>query len=47
MLSDTDAEKRGADVEVGEIGEEGEAAAGEAVEGSGEYLAGVKADPQD
>jgi hypothetical protein len=47
MLSDTDVEKRGADVEEGEIGEESETAVGEAAEGSGESLAGVKADPRD
>jgi hypothetical protein len=50
MLSDTDAKKCGVDVEEGEIGEEGDAAAGEAaraVEGSGENLAGLKADPRD
>jgi hypothetical protein len=46
MLSDTDAEKRGADVEEGMIGEESETAAGEAAEGSGESLAGVEADPR-
>jgi hypothetical protein len=45
MLSDTDAEKRGADVEEGEIGEESETVVGEAVKGPGENLAGVKADP--
>jgi hypothetical protein len=44
MLSDTDVEKRGADVEEGEIGEGSEAAA---AEGFGESLAGVKADPRD
>jgi hypothetical protein len=47
MLSDTDVEKRGADVEEGEIGKESETAVGEAAEGSGESLAGVKADPRD
>jgi hypothetical protein len=41
MLSDTDVEKRGADME------EGDATAVEVVEGSGENLAGVKADPRD
>jgi hypothetical protein len=41
MLSDTDVKKRGADVE------EGDAAAVEVVEGSGENLAGVKADLRD
>jgi hypothetical protein len=47
MLSNTDAEKRGADVEEGEIGEESETATGEAAEaaeGSEEELARVKAD---
>jgi hypothetical protein len=44
MLSDTDAKKRAADVEEGEIGEESDAAAAEE---SGESLTGVKADPQD
>jgi hypothetical protein len=47
MLSDTDVDKRGADVEEGEIGEEGDTAAQEVVEGSGENLAGVKDDPRD
>jgi hypothetical protein len=47
MLSDTDVEKCGADVEEGEIGEEGDAAAKEVAEGFGENLAGVKADPRD
>jgi hypothetical protein len=47
MLSNTDVEKRGADMEEGEIGEEGEAAAEEVAEGSGENLAGVKADLRD
>jgi hypothetical protein len=47
MLSDTDVEKRGADVEEGEIGEESETATWEAAEGSGESLAGLKADPRD
>jgi hypothetical protein len=50
MLSDTNAEKGGADVEVGEIGEESETTTGEAAEaaeGSGEDLAGVKADSRD
>jgi hypothetical protein len=47
MLSDTDVEKRGADVEEGEIGEEGEAAAKEVAEGPGENLVGVKADLRD
>jgi hypothetical protein len=42
MLSDTDVEKRAADVEEGEIGEGSEEAT---AEGSGESLAGVKADP--
>jgi hypothetical protein len=47
MLSDTNVEKRGADVEEGEIGEEGDATAEEVAEGSRENLAGVKADLQD
>jgi hypothetical protein len=47
MLSDTDVGKRGADVEEGEIGEEGDAAAEEAAERSEENLAGVKADLRD
>jgi hypothetical protein len=44
MLSDTNVEKRTADEEEGEIGEGSEAAA---AEGSGESLAGMKADPRD
>jgi ferredoxin len=44
MLSDTGAGKRDVDVEEGEIGEDDEAAIKEAAEGSGENLAGVKAD---
>jgi hypothetical protein len=47
MLSDTDAGKRDADVEEGEIGEDADAAIEEAVEGSGENLTGVKADLRD
>jgi hypothetical protein len=47
MLSDTDVGKRDADVEEGEIGEEDDAAADEAMEGSGENLTGVKADLRD
>jgi hypothetical protein len=50
MLRGTYVEKRGADVEEGEIGEESETTVGEAAEtakGSGESLAGVKADPRD
>jgi hypothetical protein len=47
MLNDKDVGKRGADVEEGEIGEEGDAAAEETAEGSGENLAGVKADLRD
>jgi hypothetical protein len=39
MLGDTDVGKHGADVEKGEIGEEGAAAAEETAEGSGENLA--------
>jgi hypothetical protein len=42
MLSDTDAGKRDADVEEGEIGEDADAAIEEAAEGSRENLAGVK-----
>jgi hypothetical protein len=44
VLSDTDAAKRDADVEEGEIGEDADAAIETAAEGSGENLAGVKAD---
>jgi hypothetical protein len=44
MLSDTDVQKRAADVEEGEIGEESDAA--DATE-SEESLTGVKADLQD
>jgi hypothetical protein len=44
MLSDRDVGKRDADVEEGETGEEGDAATEETAEGSGENLAGVKAD---
>jgi hypothetical protein len=44
MLSDTSVEKCGADVEEGEIRDEGDAAAEEVAEGSGENLAVVKAD---
>jgi hypothetical protein len=44
MLSDTDVGKRDADVEEGEIGEEDDAVTEETTEGSGENLAGVKAD---
>jgi hypothetical protein len=47
MLSDTDAGKRDADVEDGEIGEDADAAVEEAAEGSGENLTGVKADLRD
>jgi hypothetical protein len=47
MFSNTDVEKHGADVEEGEIGEEGDATVVEVAEGSGENLAGVKADPRD
>jgi hypothetical protein len=47
MLSDTDAGKRAADVEEGEIGEDADAAVEEAAEGSEENLAGVKADLHD
>jgi hypothetical protein len=47
MLSDTDAGKRGADMEEGEIGEDVDAAIEEAAEGSGENLAVVKADLRD
>jgi hypothetical protein len=47
MLSDIDVGKRGVDVEEGEIGEEGDAAAEETPEGSEENLAGVKADLRD
>jgi hypothetical protein len=47
MLSDTDAGKRDADVEEGEIGEDADAAIEEAAEGSGENLAGVKVDLRD
>jgi hypothetical protein len=47
MLSDTDAGKRDADVEEGEIGEDADAAVEEVAEGSGENLTGVKADLRD
>jgi hypothetical protein len=47
MLSDTDAGKRDADVEEGEIGEDANATIEEAAEGSGENLAGVKTDFRD
>jgi hypothetical protein len=47
MLSDTDVEKRGADMEEGKIGEEGDTTAVEVAEGSGENLAGVNDDPRD
>jgi hypothetical protein len=46
-LSNTDIGKRDADMEEGEIGEEDDAAAEEAAEGSGENLTGVKADLRD
>jgi hypothetical protein len=47
MMSDTDARKRDADVEEGEIGEDADAAIEEAAEGSGENVTGVKADLRD
>jgi hypothetical protein len=47
MLSDTDAGKRDADVEVGEIGEDADAAIEEVAEGFGENLTGMKADLHD
>jgi hypothetical protein len=47
MLSDTDAGKRDADMEEGEIGEDADAAIEEAAEGSGENLTRVKADLRD
>jgi hypothetical protein len=47
MLSDTDVEKRGDDVEEGEIGEEGDAAAEEVAKGFEENLTGGKADLRD
>jgi hypothetical protein len=47
MLSDTDAGKRDADVEEGEIGEDADASVEEATEGSGGNLTGVKADLRD
>jgi hypothetical protein len=47
MLSVTDAGKRDADMEEGEIGKDADAAIEEAAEGSGENLAGVKADLRD
>jgi hypothetical protein len=47
MLSDTDAGKHDADVEEVEIGEDADAAAEEAAEGSGEKLTVVKADLRD
>jgi hypothetical protein len=47
MLSDTDAGKRDADVKEGKIGEDADGASEEAVEGSRENLAGVKADLRD
>jgi hypothetical protein len=47
MLSDTDAGKRDADMEEGEIGEDADATIEEVAEGSGENLTGVKADLRD
>jgi hypothetical protein len=47
MLSDTDARKRDADVEEGEIEEDADVAVEEAAEGSEENLTGVKANLRD
>jgi hypothetical protein len=47
MLSDTDAGKRDANMEEGEIGEDADAAIEEAAEASGENLIGVRADLRD